>query len=220
MVTSRAEAHSLRLALTYALMDRSDRIEPEHLEAALAVWDYAERSARHIFGDSTGDRDADRILEALRATPEGLTRSEIRLQVFGNNKTAKTIAAALGLLLRLGRVHRQPVDTGGRRAERWFADSDSDSKNSKNSKTPSPAPDLSSFSSFSSRVPGPENSLADPEPDSSDSDSKNSKSPNRPKSPTPPGGLSSFSSNQVPCPENAAPALEPDPWSQEESWTA
>jgi hypothetical protein len=36
MVTSRAEAHALRLALLYALMGRSRRIEPGHVEAALA----------------------------------------------------------------------------------------------------------------------------------------------------------------------------------------
>ena len=35
--TARAEAHTVRLALTYALLDRSERICLEHLEAALAV---------------------------------------------------------------------------------------------------------------------------------------------------------------------------------------
>lgn len=51
--------------------------------AALAVWDYCEASARYIFGDALGYPDADRILAELRATPEGLTRTEIR-DSFGN----------------------------------------------------------------------------------------------------------------------------------------
>jgi hypothetical protein len=121
VVSNRAEAHSIRLALVYALLDRSDLLKPEHLEAALAVWDYAERSAAYIFGDSTGDRDADRILEALRSAPEGMTRNEIRRGIFGGNKPAETIAAALERLLRLRLARRESIETGGRPAERWFA---------------------------------------------------------------------------------------------------
>ena len=48
-VTNRAEAQTVRLALVYAVMDRSRTIEGEHIEAALALWDYAEASARYIF---------------------------------------------------------------------------------------------------------------------------------------------------------------------------
>jgi hypothetical protein len=137
MVTSRAEAHSLRLSLLFALMDRSDRIETEHLEAALAVWAYAERSAAYVFGDSTGDRDADRILEALRAAPLGMTRHDIRRGLFGDNRSAETIAAKLGLLLRLVLVRRESFETGGRPAERWFA---VNVKNVKNVESPPTAP--------------------------------------------------------------------------------
>ena len=57
MVTSRREAHALRLATLYSLMDRCDTIELAHLNAALALWDYCERSASYIFGKSLGDRD-------------------------------------------------------------------------------------------------------------------------------------------------------------------
>jgi hypothetical protein len=119
--TGRAEAHTLRLALHFALLAKSTRIKPEHLEAALAVWDYAERSARHVFGDSSGDRDADRIRAALLAAPDGMTRHEIRRALFDGHKPAKAIAAALGLLLRLQQARRESVETPGRPAERWFA---------------------------------------------------------------------------------------------------
>ena len=70
-VTSRSEAQVLRLACVYALMDSSVAIELEHLKAALAVWDYAEASARYIFGDATGDPVADSIEEMLTGAPEG-----------------------------------------------------------------------------------------------------------------------------------------------------
>lgn len=59
--TARAEAHSARLALIYALLDASDHIAEQHLAAALAVWTYAQASSAWIFGDSLGDPTADDI---------------------------------------------------------------------------------------------------------------------------------------------------------------
>ncbi len=58
--------------------------------AALAVWDYCEASARYIFGDALGQPDADRIRKELVASPEGLTRTEIR-DIFGRHKTESQI---------------------------------------------------------------------------------------------------------------------------------
>jgi Bifunctional DNA primase/polymerase, N-terminal/Protein of unknown function (DUF3987) len=120
-VTGRAEAQTLRLAALYAAMDESASIEREHLEAALALWDYAEESASYIFGDATGDPVADAILQALRnAGDSGLTRTEIR-DLFKRHQGADRINAALGELLRLGRVRRKTEQTGGRPTERWVA---------------------------------------------------------------------------------------------------
>jgi hypothetical protein len=53
-IVGRAEAHWVRLATLYALADQSRAIGREHLEAALAVWDYCERSAAFIFGGMLG----------------------------------------------------------------------------------------------------------------------------------------------------------------------
>jgi len=58
-VTSRAEAQVMRLACIYALLDRETEVRKVHLEAALAVWNYCEASARYIFGDALGDPLAD-----------------------------------------------------------------------------------------------------------------------------------------------------------------
>ncbi len=49
----------MRLAAIYAIMDEVYGIEHEHLVAALALWEYADASARYIIGDATGDPVAD-----------------------------------------------------------------------------------------------------------------------------------------------------------------
>jgi hypothetical protein len=66
-LTARGEAHTARLALTYALLDGTTKIRAEHLRAALAIWDYSAASARFIWGDALGNPVADEILKALRA---------------------------------------------------------------------------------------------------------------------------------------------------------
>ncbi len=120
-VTGRAGAQVLRLAAVYAVMDKSRCIEREHLEAALALWEYAEESARYIFGDAVGDPVADMILEALKAAGKnGMSRTEIR-DLFKRNRTTERINQALALLLDLGRAYKVPEETGGRPVERWFA---------------------------------------------------------------------------------------------------
>jgi hypothetical protein len=52
--TSCAEAQVLRLSAIYAALDRSACIEPAHLQAALAVWDYCQASAHFFFDAAPG----------------------------------------------------------------------------------------------------------------------------------------------------------------------
>jgi hypothetical protein len=120
-ITSRAEAQAVRLALVYALLDRAETIDAVHLEAALAAWRYCEASARYIFGDLLGDPAADVILQALRQNSAGLSKNSI-FELFQNHLRAPAVNAALGLLLRTGKVRceRQPSG-GGRPREVWFA---------------------------------------------------------------------------------------------------
>ena len=120
-VVGRAEAQVVRLAALYAVMGKSHEIEREHLLAALALWDYSEKSARYIFGEATGDPVADQIFNALRAAgKDGMTRTEIS-NLFGRNISSERIAQALSLLLGAMRVRRKTHKTGGRQAERWYA---------------------------------------------------------------------------------------------------
>jgi hypothetical protein len=120
-VTSRAEAYVVRLALIYALLDRSTVIWKEHLLAALAVWKYCESSARFVFGDALGDPVADAIFTALRQTPKGLARTQIN-RLFSGNRTAMELDNALNLLSEQGRAKRTRESGGtGRPAEHWVA---------------------------------------------------------------------------------------------------
>jgi hypothetical protein len=119
-VIARAEAQTVRLALIYALLDGVDKIDLPHLEAALAVWEYCEQSALHIFGNAIGDPVADDILRALQAASDGMTRTAIS-DLFGRHQSSNKIGAALQLLATKGRVRSETRQTSGRSSEIWFA---------------------------------------------------------------------------------------------------
>jgi hypothetical protein len=120
-LTARAEAHVLRLSCLYALLDAQETITPEHLDAAYAVWLYAEQSARYLFGELLGDPLADDLLRMLRAAgPQGMTRTEI-YKACGSNIPSARLSTVLGRLQREQLVtwHRQP--TVGRPVDRFTA---------------------------------------------------------------------------------------------------
>jgi hypothetical protein len=118
--TARAEAHTVRLALIYALLDLSERICLEHLESALAVWRYSAASAAWIFGDSLGDPTADEIWSAAKDRPTGVTRTEVS-DMFSRNKKRREIERALNVLEDAGRLRRETGQPDrGRAAEVWI----------------------------------------------------------------------------------------------------
>ena len=119
-VTSRATPQVTRLATIYALLDECEDIRDHHLEAALAVWEYSEQSARYIFGNESGDPTADEILVGLKQNPDGLTRTQINNH-FKRHKAAQRIGVALTDLLKRKLVRYEEEATEGRRATRWFA---------------------------------------------------------------------------------------------------
>ena len=118
-ILNRAEAQVLRLSTLYAVLDRSAEIRTPHLRAALALWDYADQSARRIFGRRLGVPLADIILEALHARGP-LTATAIS-GLFGRHRSAEEIHQALDLLRDLGLVVGHMEATGGRSATRWAA---------------------------------------------------------------------------------------------------
>jgi hypothetical protein len=107
--TARAEAHvTVRVALLYALLDCSDVIRLQHLEAALAFWAYSAASARWVFGDSIGDPTADEIWAMARERHDGISRTEVS-NLFSRNKKAREIDRALQALTDAGRLERATV---------------------------------------------------------------------------------------------------------------
>lgn len=119
-VTSRAEAQVMRLASIYSLLDCAEEIRLEHLEAALALWQYCEDSAAYIFGNQTGNKNADVIYAALLSADKGLSRTNIR-DLFHRNLKENQINTALTLLLELGRVEVFKEKTDGRDREIFTA---------------------------------------------------------------------------------------------------
>ena len=118
--TARAEAHVVRLALIYALLDHTAAIALEHLEAGLAVWRYSANSAAWIFGDSLGDPTADEIWAATKERPTGVTRTEVS-DMFSRNKKRREIERALTVLEDAGRLRRETRQPErGRHAEVWI----------------------------------------------------------------------------------------------------
>jgi hypothetical protein len=145
--TNRAAPHVLRLAMKYALLDRTAVISTDHLGAALALWDAAAQSARYIFGGALGNPRAEKILAAVRQAP-GMTRTEIHNGVFNRNLTKAALAEALALLMEHRLIREQRDDTtGGAPAWRYYP-------HELNELTP-PGGGNSSFNSFNSCPPSP-----------------------------------------------------------------
>jgi hypothetical protein len=118
---ARAEAHTIRLALIYALLDNAREIQPAHLDAALELWDYAARSATWALERTTGDPLADQIHAALKhALPGGLTRTQLR-DLLHRNPTTAQLDQALAALAHDGKITSQRVLTAGRPAQLWIA---------------------------------------------------------------------------------------------------
>jgi len=118
-IVARAESQVRRLSLIYALLDGANEIEVAHLDAALAVWEYAEASAMYVFGNALGDETADEIARMLdRVGSEGMSRSAI-VNFFSRHRN---VGPALALLQQYGRArYEQKRDTGGRPAEMWYS---------------------------------------------------------------------------------------------------
>ncbi len=118
-ILARSEAQVLKLALFYAIMDKSNYILLEHLAAALAIWQYAEASANFIFGTVTeADPTEQKILEGLQKYKE-LTQTEIGNIVFSKHTPASTIKNALQSLSAKGKVESRIEETTGRNKTIW-----------------------------------------------------------------------------------------------------
>lgn len=112
---SRAESHVLRIALNYWLCAGGDpkAVGLPALNAALAVWAYAKASTEYIFGNATGDKDADNLIAELEARGGWATVEELRFDLNKNSlagliKTGVSNGAITEGILDIGRGGRPP----------------------------------------------------------------------------------------------------------------
>jgi hypothetical protein len=84
------------------------------------VWDYGAASASLFFGTSTGDHTADRILEAINASTDGLSRKQVSA-LFHGHLSSSRIESALEQLISLGAIYQSSQPTGGRPSTLWSA---------------------------------------------------------------------------------------------------
>lgn len=116
IITSRAEAQVIRLALTYAILDASAVITTAHLTAAIAAWDYCDASAAYLFGTVDPNPLERRIVEALMRGPHTTTELHTAL---GNHTQAEALRSALENLESRGGLERTTLATGGRPCVTW-----------------------------------------------------------------------------------------------------
>jgi hypothetical protein len=113
-LTARSEAQLLRLSVAYAVLAGSRTIEPEHLDAAWALWSYTRDSAAYLFGNQLGDPMAERLLRAFETAPDRqFTRKELTKasggHLYGDNLDRVLCRLEDGAL-----IQRIMIPTGGR----------------------------------------------------------------------------------------------------------
>ena len=118
--TVRAAPIIMRLALIYAVLDRSNVIEVPHLESAMAVWQYCDATAAHIFGNPLHDGNMARIIACLEEKPEWMTRTEISQRTFGGHLPASQLDQLLAQAQGAGDILYKVEKSGGRDRHSWL----------------------------------------------------------------------------------------------------
>lgn len=110
-IINRAEAQTLRLALIYALLEGAERIAENHLQAALAMWNYAQESALYIFGNKAADPVEQKILALLESGEK--TGTEVN-KYFGGHVSKERLQTVLEELAARQRISLTKYNSGGR----------------------------------------------------------------------------------------------------------
>ena len=115
-LTKRGRPQVMRLALIYALLDCDVCIRRQHIESAVAVWQYSERSVAYVFGGTVLHPHAAKIMGALPPAPATVTRTDIR-DLFDRHADSAAVDECLRLLEAYGHVEVRVEPTGGRPRE-------------------------------------------------------------------------------------------------------
>jgi len=112
VVLSRGEAQVRRLALLFTLLDGENKTSLEHLNQAMAAWQYCEDSACYIFKGQAQDSVTRKIAQALQEK-EQLTGTEIR-DLFSRNVKKDRIEKAIEELVTSDTAEMVSEPTKGR----------------------------------------------------------------------------------------------------------
>ena len=118
---ARAEAQVIRLAAAYAVGTASDTVNAEHVDAAVAMWNYCAETVEVLFtiaavqGGGRADRgQARKLLDYLRTRQGWESQTALNKRVFrGNAKSAEIKALMAHLAARRHIETRIVKDTGG-----------------------------------------------------------------------------------------------------------
>jgi hypothetical protein len=115
-IIARAKPTILRLSMIYSALDSISLIEPKHLDAVSALWNYATDSAMWSFEGISGSKEANEILKYLKRYPDGVSRTLILGNVFRNNLAGAKLTEALSELKCSGFADMKKNGKG----ETWF----------------------------------------------------------------------------------------------------
>lgn len=112
-ITARAEAQVVRLSMIYALFDGRKHVDAVHVQAALALWRYAQASAEFIFNeDAVGSKLDAKINEVISAMPAGLSLTDLH-NATGKNHKADDLRRSIQRLVDAGLVRSESIKTEG-----------------------------------------------------------------------------------------------------------
>jgi hypothetical protein len=117
-ITGRGTAMVPRLALIYALIEKRKDISVDHLQAALAVWQYCCESVHQLFGTKAANGLGEKVLRLLRANGP-MTRGQFNPHFHDSER--RRLDETLAALQSAGLVRQEKVARkgAGRPATRW-----------------------------------------------------------------------------------------------------
>lgn len=119
-LTVRAAPMILRMAVIYAILDRSRMLDVPHIEAARAFWDYCDQTVAHLWGDPQLDSELRKVMETLKAIPAGLTKGELNRKAFAGHARAAKLDELIAQAQGTGLVVRGERKTSGGSKTLWI----------------------------------------------------------------------------------------------------
>jgi len=109
----------MRMAMIYAILDQEKYIGPAHLKAALAIWEYCDRTAAHIWGKPQTEGNLGKLLAFMETANVGLTRKEINRRAFGSHLPTPELERLLNQAQASGQLVYRLMKTKGRDRHEW-----------------------------------------------------------------------------------------------------